>query len=190
MKLEIRADGAHICGYVNVPEKRSKPVYTQAHGNVIETIAPGAFQRAIDRAHDITLSVDHGKEIFASTAAGTLVVYEDGVGLFADAMVSDAGLIAAAKANKVVGWSFGFSANSATVEPIKGSLHLLRRVTDLELNHVSLIINKSPIYKATSWELRDGCTGSESKSLTEEYKKRAAALQNTDFRRRVEALRN
>ena len=59
MKIEIRADGTHIFGYVNVPEKKSDPLYVPQLGTVIETIKPGTFQRAIDRAENITLVVDH-----------------------------------------------------------------------------------------------------------------------------------
>ena len=39
MKIEIRADGAHISGYVNVTEKKSRPVVTP-HGKVVEEIEP------------------------------------------------------------------------------------------------------------------------------------------------------
>ena len=49
MKIEIRADGAHISGYVNVTGKRSRPVITP-HGKVIEEIEPRAFEQAIGRA--------------------------------------------------------------------------------------------------------------------------------------------
>lgn len=53
MKIEIRADGAHISGYVNVTGKRSRPVITP-HGKVIEEIEPRAFEQAIGRAGNIT----------------------------------------------------------------------------------------------------------------------------------------
>ena len=58
MQIELRADGAHISGYVNVTEKKSRPVITP-HGKVIEEIEPRAFERAINRAGNITLTVDH-----------------------------------------------------------------------------------------------------------------------------------
>ena len=56
MKIEIRADGAHISGYVNVTGKRSRPVITP-HGKVIEEIGtynpntqPSTIQIKSDRA--------------------------------------------------------------------------------------------------------------------------------------------
>ena len=47
MNLEFRADGAHISGYVNVTEKKSRPVMTP-HGKVVEEIEPRAFEAAIN----------------------------------------------------------------------------------------------------------------------------------------------
>ena len=55
MNLEFRADGAHISGYVNVTEKKSRPVMTP-HGKVVEEIEPRAFEAAIARAGNITLT--------------------------------------------------------------------------------------------------------------------------------------
>ena len=52
MKIEIRADGAHISGYVNVTGKRSRPVITP-HGKVIEEI--GTYNPLTDPA---TVNVD------------------------------------------------------------------------------------------------------------------------------------
>ena len=71
MKIEIRADGAHISGYVNATEKKSRPVMTP-HGKVVEVIEPRAFSEAIERAGNITVSADHDQtHIYASTEAGT-----------------------------------------------------------------------------------------------------------------------
>lgn len=178
IKLEIRADGAHIVGYVNVPGKKSDPVHTRAHGMVIETIEPGTFQRAIDRAHDITLTVDHGERVYASTEAGTLTLYEDSVGLHADALISDAELIQKARVGKIVGWSFGFTAKKDAVT-FDGGAYPLRRVSDIDLDHVTIVINKWPLYKATSWELRDGCSAEKSNML---YRQRA---EMAEYRRRL-----
>ena len=66
MKIELRADGAHISGYVNVTEKKSRPVITP-HGRVIEEIEPRAFEKAIDRAGNITVTVVLGTIISKHT---------------------------------------------------------------------------------------------------------------------------
>ena len=60
MNIEIRADGAHISGYVNVVERKSRPVITP-HGKVVEEIEPRAFEQAINRAGNITVTVDHDR---------------------------------------------------------------------------------------------------------------------------------
>lgn len=174
----MRADGAHIVGYVNVPGKKSDPVHTRAHGMVIETIEPGTFQRAIDRAHDITLTVDHGETVYASTEAGTLTLYEDGVGLHADALISDTDLIQKARSGKIAGWSFGFKVIRDAVTHDIGP-YPLRMVSDIDLEHVTIVINKRPLYKATSWELRDGCTAEKSNMLCRQRAEMA------EYRRRL-----
>ena len=93
MQLEFRADGAHISGYVNVTEKKSRPVMTP-HGRVVEEIEPRAFEAAIQRAGNITLTVDHDdSHIYADTKNGTLKLYEDNIGLHADVLIADPDLI-------------------------------------------------------------------------------------------------
>ncbi len=89
MKIEIRADGAHISGYVNATEKKSRPVMTP-HGRVIEVIEPRAFERAIRRNPRITMTVDHDdSRTYADTETRTLELREDNIGLYADALICD-----------------------------------------------------------------------------------------------------
>ena len=67
MQIEIRADGARITGYVNVTEKKSRPVMTP-YGKVVEVIEPRAFARAIERADEVTVTVDHdGTHVYGQT---------------------------------------------------------------------------------------------------------------------------
>ena len=101
MKIDGRAAGTHICGYVNVTEKKSSPVPTK-QGTVIETIVPRAFQRAIDRVQDIRPTVDHSGHL-CKHGAGTLELYKDDIGLYAACNVSDTGLIKAAQDGKISG---------------------------------------------------------------------------------------
>ena len=107
MNIEIRADGAHISGYVNMTEKKSRPVITP-HGKVIEKIEPRAFQGAIDRAGNITVSVDRAStHLYASTEDKMLTLYEDDIDLHADMLITDKDTIELAKNGKIRGWSFG-----------------------------------------------------------------------------------
>ncbi len=188
MKIEIRADGTHICGYVNVPDKKSLPLPLPKYGMVIETVEPKAFEKAINRAENIRLTVDHGSNTYASTADGTLKLFEDGIGLYTDAIISDSELINAAKQKKIVGWSFGFVPIAQKIEDQKDSPYPLRRILDMELEHVSLIIKQEPMYKATSWEIRDGCTAEESTDIYNKYEKRIAEIKNAEYQYRVDQL--
>ena len=153
MKIEIRADGAHISGYVNVTEKKSRPVITP-HGKVVEEIEPRAFEQAISRAGNITVTVDHdNSHVYASTNEGTLKLYEDNIGLHADVLVTDDTLIDLAKKGKVKGWSFGMYNVRDELERRADDLPL-RRIKALDLDHITLVVRKSPVYSATSVELR------------------------------------
>jgi len=155
MKIEVRADGAHISGYVNVTEKKSRPVITP-RGKVIEIIEERAFEKAIERAGDITVTVDHDKShVYASTSDGTLSLYEDAIGLHADVIIKDETLIELAKKGKIKGWSFGMYNVVDEIEPRADNLPI-RRVKALDLDHLTLVVNKNPVYSATSVELRAG----------------------------------
>lgn len=153
MQIEIRADGAHISGYVNVTEKKSRPVITP-HGKVVEEIEPRAFEGAIGRAGNINVTVDHDStHVYASTESGTLKLYEDNIGLHADVLITDETLIELAKKGKIRGWSFGMYNVQDEVEPRANDLPL-RRIKALDLDHLTLVVNKVPCYSATSVEVR------------------------------------
>lgn len=153
MQIEIRADGAHISGYVNVTEKKSRPVITP-HGRVVEEIEPRAFEQALARAGNITVTVDHdNSHSYACTDEGSLNLYEDDIGLHADVLVTDDMLIDLAKRGKIKGWSFGMYNVVDEVEPRADDLPL-RRIKALDLDHLTLVVNKTPVYSATSVEIR------------------------------------
>lgn len=153
MRIEIRTDGTHISGYVNATEKKSRPLMTP-RGKVIEEIEPRSFEQALERAGNVTLEVDHDAgHIYAQTSDGTLTLYEDGIGLHADVVVVDPWLIELAKAGKIKGWSFGMYNVVDEMEARAEGLPL-RHVKGLDLDHVSLVVNKNPAYSATSVEVR------------------------------------
>lgn len=153
MNLEFRADGAHISGYVNVTEKKSRPVMTP-HGKVVEEIEPRAFEAAIARAGNITLTVDHNDaHVYAETRNGSLQLREDDIGLHADVLIQDPTLVELARKGKIRGWSFGMYNVQDELEQRADALPL-RRIKALDLDHITLVVNKLPVYSATSVELR------------------------------------
>lgn len=153
MQIEIRADGAHISGYVNVTEKKSRPVITP-HGKVVEEIEPRAFEQAIGRAGNISVTVDHDNtHVYASTDDGSLKLFEDNIGLHADVLIVDETLIDLAKKGKIRGWSFGMYNVQDELEQRADDLPL-RKIKSLDLDHLTLVVNKQPVYSATSVEVR------------------------------------
>lgn len=197
MNIEIRADGAHITGYVNVTEKKSRPVITP-HGKVIEEIEPRAFEQAISRAANITVTVDHDdSRVYASTEEGTLKLYEDTIGLHADVLITDEALISLAKRGKIKGWSFGMYNVQDELEARADALPL-RHIKSLDLDHVTLVVNKNPVYSATSVEIRADTeidmevrTTEQPTQITEVEPKQPDApfFDSSAYRRRVEAIK-
>lgn len=154
MNIEIRADGARITGYVNVTEKKSRPVITP-RGKVVEEVEPRAFADAISRAGNITVTVDHdSSHIYASTDDGTLTLKEDAIGLHADVLIKDPDLIDLARKGKIRGWSFGMYNVQDEMENRADGLLPIRHIKALELDHLTLVVKKQPVYSATSVELR------------------------------------
>ena len=154
MRIEERADGLHVDGYVNVTGKISRPVITP-HGRCVETVEERAFQDAIDRAGDITLTVDHDQShVYANTSSGTLQLEEDAIGLKATVLIKDQTIIELAKKGKIKGWSFGmYNVVDKMEDRAEGELPL-RHISKLDLDHVTLVVNKKPCYAATSVECR------------------------------------
>ena len=153
MRAEMRADGLHISGYVNIPGRESRPVMTP-HGRVIEIIEQRAFQKAIERAGNINMLLDHDPlRILASTQANTLTVREDAVGLRAESVVTDPEVIEGARKGKLRGWSFNIRNPKDTLEQRAEGLPI-RRITDLDMDEITLVMNKVPVYSSTSIEVR------------------------------------
>lgn len=156
MQIEVRADGLHINGYVNVPGRESRPMRHRILGAFVEVIEQRAFQRAIDRASRIDMLIDHDKQRrIASTEDGTLKVYEDEVGLRAESIVTDEQVIAAANEGKIKGWSFNMFNTRSDIEQRSGTFPL-RHVRELDMSEITLVLDKIPAYRSTSVEVRSG----------------------------------
>lgn len=153
MRAELRADGLHISGYVNVPGRASRPVLTK-HGRVIEVIEQRAFASAITRAGAIRMLLDHDQSrVLATTEEGTLNLREDEVGLRAESIVTDEAVIAGAKAGKLKGWSFNMKNVVDTIEERAEGLPI-RHVKSFDMDEITLVMNKVPVYSSTSIEVR------------------------------------
>lgn len=152
MNIEIRADGIHFDGYVNVTGKMSKPVITPSRQRVIETIEERAFQTALSRTPNVELWLDHNpNRVIAQTKDGSMELREDAIGLRASGLITDPEVVENAK--KLRGWSFGMRNVKDSIEERADNLPI-RHVKGFDLGHVALLLNKNPAYSATSIELR------------------------------------
>ena len=162
MNINIRADDTvEIDGYVNAVERLSKPL-TDRQGQFVERICKGAFKKALSRAEDVRILLNHyWDRDLGGTADGNLELNEDAIGLHARAIINDADVVEKARNGDLVGWSFGFSDREVENGEEKGLP--LREVRDLDLYEVSLIDrSKIPAYDGTLVAVR---TADNSKAL-------------------------
>ena len=157
MKIEVREDSVLITGYVNAIERYSKPIRESLRGQIrtfIERIKAGVFNTALKRNDDVKVLLNHNHDrVLATTKDGSAKLEEDNIGLRAEVTITDAEVVEKARNNQLVGWSFGFYANSDEIGT-EGETET-RTVTDLDLLEVSILDDtKSPAYYGTSIEAR------------------------------------
>lgn len=151
MKVELRADGLHISGYINTVLRESRPVITP-RGKVNELIEERTFDRALGKASNVPLYLDHNENrLLANTKDNTIELREDNIGLHVNTVITDQEVID--NKHKLRGWSFGMKQVKDSVEERAGKLPL-RRISEMVLDHVTLVLNKLPAYSSTSIELR------------------------------------
>lgn len=155
MRVEIRNNKILIDGYVNAVERESKVLY-DTRGQFIEKIRAGVFQRALEKAENVRVLLDHEPDReLADTKSGKARLVEDNIGLRATVEIDDPEVIQKAKENKLRGWSFGFLCNKEDRTTDEDGIEK-RTVRDLDLLEVSIIDDrKSPAYLGTSIEVRD-----------------------------------
>lgn len=156
MQIEIRgANEIRISGYVNAVERDSRVLPPEmacgATSRFVEKVGAGAFKRALSRNPNVRLYFNHEREI-GSEKGGELSLFEDNIGLHAEAVITDAEVVAAAKRGELRGWSFGFSGAKSSWEDVGENLKR-RTLTDFDLSEVS-ILTKTPAYVGTSVEMR------------------------------------
>lgn len=173
MKIIIRNESVTIEGYVNAVERNSKPL-TERGVTFIERIAAGAFKRAIKRAKDIRILLNHNwAKDLGGLSDGTLELEEDNIGLKARAIITDPEVIEDARKGNLVGWSFGFDDIPEGVTQLRDEETglPLRKVKDLELSEVSLLNRKkSPAYVGTLVNVRSlGSEDEQKLNISEDY---------------------
>lgn len=158
MKIIVRNDSITIEGYVNAVERNSKPLMERGV-KFIERIGAGAFKRALERAEDVRILLNHNWDRdLGGIKDGTLELEEDNIGLKARATITDPEVVEDGKNGNLVGWSFGFEDLPNGVEQLRDeeSGLPLRKVKDLNLFEVSLLNRKkTPAYIGTLVNVRE-----------------------------------
>ena len=125
-------------------------------GDHLETITPGAFDRALQERHDVLLTVGHDDDkVLARTKAGTLQLRTDAVGLAFEAVLPDTTLGRDVRTSVTRGdidsMSFAFTIRAD--QWTRGDDgHRIHSITDLDLYDVSIV--GRPAYDGTDVRLR------------------------------------
>ena len=148
MNIRVTKDSVELEGYVNAVERLSKPLKDRL-GKFVERVKVGAFKKALDRAEDVRILLNHDwQRDLGGIKDGNLELYEDAIGLHARATITDKDVVEQAKRGELRGWSFGFTDRDVDQGEENGLT--VRNVKDLDLYEVSLI-NRSrlPAYDGT-----------------------------------------
>lgn len=148
MNIRVTKDSVEIDGYVNAVERLSKPLSDRL-GKFVERVKVGAFKRALERAEDVRILLNHDwTRDLGGIKDGNLELYEDAIGLHARATITDKEVVEQAKKGELRGWSFGFT--DRDVEQGEENGLTVRNVKDLDLYEVSLINRaRIPAYDGT-----------------------------------------
>ncbi|GAA0071671.1 hypothetical protein UT300003_31960 [Clostridium sardiniense] len=140
-------------GYINVTERQSEMLFSQKRNKWFkETMKKGVFQRAIDKAKEIPLLLEHDwNQKLASTNNGTLELTEDNIGLKFKAVIENRDIYDQVKAGLINACSFGFRALHQSIEGVNDRFEK-RYVDEIELKEVSLV--KNPAYVGSLVETR------------------------------------
>lgn len=148
MNIRVKGDTVEIEGYVNALERNSK-VLKDRIGSFVERVKVGAFKKALDRADDVRILLNHNWDRdLGGIKDGNLELHEDAIGLHARATITDKEVAQAARDGKLRGWSFGFTDRDVDTKQEDGMT--VREVKDMDLYEVSLIDRRAvPAYDGT-----------------------------------------
>lgn len=169
LKIEIRANKAIIEGYVNATERDSRvlprSMSPRATTDFVERVKSKTFEKALEARSNIDVKFNHSR-VLGGVSQGNLELYEDNIGLYARATISDAEVIEKAKNKELRGWSFGFVSKSEDWGVASDGVQR-RTLEDIELREVS-ILTETPAYIATSIEMRgENCEVLEQRGIEE-----------------------
>lgn len=154
-----------IVGYAATFNSPSKPLKTDKGKTFVETIAPGAFTRALTDGRDIAALVGHQpNHIVARTSAGKMALKQDEKGLAFDLTPPDTtrarDLLTDIEHGNIRGMSFGFGDDGTQDAWAKGADGTPNRtLKDIDLREISF--TPFPAYNDTSVGVRSVAAGLE-----------------------------
>lgn len=135
----------------------SRPIPDGKGGYFIERIGQGAFERALEKADEVKILLNHNWSKILGSTKSNLILKEDVIGLRAHAEISDAEIVRKAKEKRIRGWSFRFFKAVADCRAQSDVGIPIRTIKDMEIDEVSLIDeNMRPWYPSTTVEARAG----------------------------------
>ena len=190
MRVEIRSDSVLIDGYVNAVGRDSKPIRGENGERFLEQIVPGAFKRALERAAEVTVMLNH-ERVVGSTKTN-LKLMEDSIGLRAICEITDAEVVQKAREKKLRGWSFGFIELKASEEDTSSGMKR-RFVEELELREVTIVDDrKTPCYAGTLINTRGDGEAERTETRSQEfeavYEEKKTPLNYETYKQRINAL--
>ena len=192
-------------GYVNVTGKISKPLNSHL-GEFVETIEERAFEKALKKSGNIPMTVDHTQGMIAQTDDHTLYLEEDAFELIeiwdreennVRCNLTPYRVVESARKDRIRGWSFGMKEVTYEMEERAEGQLPLRHVKDFILDHVTLVIQKTPCYAATSVECRANdevsimeyrTFDSEVINLAPAHEAKKEKIDYSDYKNRIEKL--
>ena len=139
---------------MNVAERISKRLKENGV-EFYEKIKEGAFGDAVRRNNNIKILFNHDYKRELGNTMENLTIYEDSIGLYAEAEITDEEVVMKARDNKLSGWSFGFIPLKEEINENYGNIPL-RTVESLNLYEVSILDNEHiPAYNSMSLNVRD-----------------------------------
>lgn len=162
---------------------------SQDLGGFIETIAPGAFTRALSEKQDVRALYNHADRPLGRTKSGTLVLTQDAKGLRFRCLLDPnqqlhRDLHSSVKRGDIDACSFAFkpaAENGDLWEDRKdasGKWYIARTLTDVDLFDVSIV--NTPAYLSTSVQARSEQVPAEIRSIVSKMIEKRARTENRD----------
>jgi uncharacterized protein len=190
MRAESEGDEMALVGYAAKFNSPSKQMTDKSGYQFVETIAPGAFTRALAEKQDVRCLFNHdNNKVLGRTASGTLTLKQDNVGLAFRCKLdprqqAHRDLHAAVDRGDISECSFAFAPNGQQgddwqdTRSADGSWMLKRTLKDVNLFDVSAVTH--PAYNDTSVSAREATMTPEIRSILKTIVEKRALIEKRE----------